>query len=46
MPATLKKLSTAQLSQLNDNEFNQLFAGSPIKRIGPEHLRGNIQNIH
>ena len=45
MPATLKKLSTADLNGLDDNEFTQLFTASPIKRIGPEHLRINIQNL-
>ena len=45
MPAPLTKLSTARLNELNDDEFTQLFAASPIKRIGAEHLRGNIQNL-
>lgn len=46
MPATLKKLSTTRLNELDDDEFTQLFENSPIRRIGADHLRRNIQSLH
>lgn len=44
MPAPLTQASTGMLSELNDADFDSFFAGSPIRRIGSEHLRLNIKN--
>lgn len=41
MPAELCSLSPEAMSKLTDDEFRQLFAASPIRRIGREHLRHN-----
>lgn len=43
MPAALQVASPAVLGSLGEAEFSQLFAGSPIRRIGVEHLRRNIE---
>lgn len=43
MPAALQVASPAALGSLGEAEFSQLFAGSPIRRIGVEHLRRNIE---
>lgn len=45
MPARIGKLSPQALAALSKEEFEQLFAGSPIRRIGVEHLRRNLQNL-
>lgn len=45
MPATLSKLSPGILAELSRDEFERLFAGTPIRRIGVEHLRSNLQNL-
>lgn len=45
MPARIGKLSPQALAALSQEEFEQLFAGSPIRRIGVEHLRRNLQNL-
>lgn len=42
MPAPLSKLSPQALSELKHEEFEQLFTGSPIRRIGVPHLRANV----
>ena len=44
MPATLAAASTGRLHSLSDTDFQQLMAGSPIRRIGVEHLRNNIDS--
>lgn len=44
MPAVLAKTTPEQLAELADESFQRFFAGSPIRRIGPEHLRSNIAN--
>lgn len=46
MPAELCALSPERLASLSDTEFEQLFTGSPIRRIGPEHLRRNIERLY
>ena len=43
MPAALQVASPAALGSLDEAEFSQLFAGSPIRRIGVEHLRRNAE---
>ena len=44
IPAPLSAVTPARLADLRDDEFQQLLAGSPIRRIGPEHLRRNISS--
>lgn len=44
MPAPLASASTSRLHSLSDTDFQQLMAGSPIRRIGAEHLRNNIDS--
>ncbi|MGN0873795.1 MAG: tRNA epoxyqueuosine(34) reductase QueG [Akkermansia sp.] len=43
MPAPLR---TADLSHPDDAAFSAAFASSPIRRIGPEHLRANAAALH
>ena len=43
MPAALQVASPAALGSLGEAAFSQLFAASPIRRIGVEHLRRNIE---
>lgn len=45
MPAELCALSPHKLSKLSRDAFDKLFAASPIRRIGSEHLRQNLQEI-
>ena len=45
MPAPLSRLSAQYLRTLSDDEFECLFAGSPIRRIGLRHLCNNIQQM-
>lgn len=42
MPATLQRLSPQQLAHMPEADFHTTFSGSPIHRIGVEHLRSNI----
>lgn len=42
MPAPLATVPPAELAGMDDAAFNAFFTGSPIRRIGPEHLRRNI----
>lgn len=42
MPAQLSTLAPEQLSALPPDAFDRLFAGSPIRRIGREHLAQNV----
>lgn len=44
MPAPLQQAGTQELAALSEDEFARLFAGSPIRRIGLDHLRRNINN--
>lgn len=46
MPAPLSTMSPEHLYNLSDEEFERLFAGSPIRRIGLEHLKNNIRHLH
>lgn len=43
MPATVAATPPEQLAGMPPEEFRQFFAGSPIRRIGAEHLRRNIE---
>ncbi len=45
MPARLAEATPAQLAALGDEAFATFFAGSPIRRIGLEHLRRNLAGI-
>lgn len=44
MPAPLKNLSPLQLANMPEADFHTTFSGSPIRRIGVEHLRANVAN--
>jgi epoxyqueuosine reductase len=46
MPAGLKPLPPARLAAMESDDFNSFFQGSPIRRIGSDHLRRNIENGH
>ncbi len=46
MPARLAQADTAELKQLDENSFEELFTGSPIRRIGVEHLRQNLEHTN
>lgn len=43
MPATMVSAPPEQLAGMNPEDFQRFFAGSPIRRIGAEHLRRNIE---
>lgn len=45
MPAPFAALSPQALSELSTAEFEQLFAGTPIRRIGLPHLQTNVLGI-
>ena len=45
MPAVLRGASPAELSTLSEDSFNRLFARSPIRRIGEQHLRINMAQM-
>lgn len=45
MPARLSAMPPEGLAEMSEDEFNAFFAGSPIRRIGPEHLRQNIREL-
>ncbi len=42
MPAPFAALNPQALSELSPAEFEQLFAGTPIRRIGLPHLQTNV----
>ncbi len=42
MPAPLAGMHVQHLAELSEAAFEQFFTGSPIRRIGVEHLRTNI----
>lgn len=44
MPSGLQTCTPAQLAALDDAGFRQFFQGSPIARIGAEHLRRNTES--
>ena len=46
MPAPLAEVPATHLAELSDEDFREFFTNSPIRRIGPEHLQRNIDNIH
>ena len=43
MPARLAHAERAHLASLSPSQFDDLFQGSPIRRIGAAHLRRNIE---
>ena len=43
MPARLAALPAEDMAAMNDTDFDHFFAGSPIRRIGADHMRRNIQ---
>ncbi|MCQ2364795.1 MAG: tRNA epoxyqueuosine(34) reductase QueG [Akkermansia sp.] len=45
MPARLSTLPPEALAEMTEEQFNTFFAGSPIRRIGPEHLQRNIREL-
>ena len=45
MPARLACASPAELADLQEPDFNALFARSPVRRIGAQHLRSNIAGL-
>ena len=45
MPATLRNLTPEQMAQLDEDAFKALFAGSPLHRIGADHLRRNAARV-
>ncbi len=44
MPAPLATVSPADLAAMDDADFNGFFTGSPIRRIGAEHMRRNVNH--
>ena len=44
MSATLRQASPDYLAGLSEDDFKLLFKGSPIQRIGVEHLRRNAES--
>ncbi len=44
MPAPLVHTLPAELATLDQESFDKLLAGSPIRRIGGAHLKQNIEN--
>ena len=44
MPAPLVHTRPAELATLDQESFDKLLAGSPIRRIGGAHLKQNIEN--
>lgn len=45
MPAPLRSTPPSTLAHMSQAEFEQFFTGSPIRRIGHEHLRRNLLTL-
>ena len=45
MPAPLQEIPCASMQEMEEDTFAGLFTGSPIRRIGAEHLRHNAENV-
>lgn len=45
MPARLSALPPETLADMTEEQFNAFFAGSPIRRIGSNHLQQNIREL-
>ncbi len=45
MPASLTHMPTQAMQRLDQAQFEQLFTGSPIRRIGVEHLQHNLSGL-
>lgn len=43
MPARLSAMPPEELAAMDDESFNTFFTGSPVRRIGAEHLQNNIR---
>ena len=43
MPARLRDMPLAEIENLSDDAFAELFAGTPIRRIGAAHLAANAR---
>lgn len=46
MPAPLQTIPCSTMQNLDDAGFQELFAGSPVRRIGAPHLRNNAGNVN
>ena len=46
MPARLSSASPGELARMETEEFQDFFAGSPVRRIGAAHLRNNIRDMN
>lgn len=44
MPAEIQTIPGAAIQEIQESDFLTLFDGSPIRRIGAEHLRNNARN--
>lgn len=44
MPAPLSTLPVTELADMNEARFGSFFTGSPIRRIGIDHMRRNVNN--
>ena len=42
MPARLAGMTTEEMADLSWEKWEELFANSPVRRTGAEHLRRNI----
>lgn len=45
MPAHLRNMPLSDIANLSDDAFADLFAGSPIRRIGRDHLAANARAV-
>ena len=45
MPAQLRDMPLADIENLSDDAFAELFAGSPFRRIGASHLAANARAL-
>lgn len=46
MPARLASAEPGELAALQEEDFCRLFSRSPLRRIGPAHLRSNIAGLN
>lgn len=45
MPAPFRTAAAPDLAAMDADAFNSFFSGSPIRRIGADHLAANIRNL-
>lgn len=43
MPARLSAMPPEELAAMDDESFNTFFTGSPVRRIGAQHMQNNIR---